>query len=43
MVSDESTWPTKLATNSTNIAFMGCNTITIPMNININDSTVSFN
>jgi hypothetical protein len=36
MISDQSTWPSKIAINSTYLIFVGCNTVTIPFNINYN-------
>lgn len=37
---NQSEWPSKFAINATSIAFIGCNTITIPMAINYNDGSV---
>lgn len=41
MVSDQSTWPTKVAINASNLVFIGCNTVSIPMIINYNTLAVT--
>ena len=41
MVSDQSTWPTRIAINASTLVFIGCNTVSIPMIINYNTLAVT--
>ena len=40
MYNDQTTWPTKYAINLTTIAFIGCNTVALPINFNFSGNAV---